>query len=267
MDILKRSLAPITDGAWSEIDNQAKDILISNLTARKLIDVSKPQGFGFSAVSFGRLHIPANQKSNGVSYGIHKVQPLIETRIAFELEIWELDNYVRGAKDIELDAVVKASKKLAEFEETAIYHGFKDAKIDGLIHSAGYDDVTFKISQANFIAAVANVVNNMIQNGINGPYKLAINPELWANLESGSTGYPLHRRLNEYVDDTIVFVPAIKDALIMSTRGGDAELTLGQDISIGYMSHTSEKVKLFLTESFTFNVLEPLAVAPLKSKK
>jgi uncharacterized linocin/CFP29 family protein len=42
-------------------------------------------------------------------------------------------------------------------------------------------------------------------------------------------------------------------------RGGDFELTLGIDYSIGYDSYTNEKIKLFLVETFTFNIYEPKA--------
>jgi hypothetical protein len=34
---------------------------------------------------------------------------------------------------------------------------------------------------------------------------------------------------------------------------------LGQDFSVGYASHDRDKVELYLTESFTFRVLEPAA--------
>jgi uncharacterized linocin/CFP29 family protein len=33
---------------------------------------------------------------------------------------------------------------------------------------------------------------------------------------------------------------------VLTTRGGDFELNLGQDVSIGYLSHTDSAVKLYL---------------------
>ncbi len=38
----------------------------------------------------------------------------------------------------------------------------------------------------------------------------------------------------------------------MSTRGGDFELTIGQDVSIGYDSHDADVVNLYFQESFTY---------------
>lgn len=49
----------------------------------------------------------------------------------------------------------------------------------------------------------------------------------------------------------------------MSCGGGDAELALGQDISIGRESHANRTVRLCFGESFTFHVLAPEAIVPL----
>jgi uncharacterized linocin/CFP29 family protein len=42
---------------------------------------------------------------------------------------------------------------------------------------------------------------------------------------------------------------------VLTTRGGDFELNLGQDVSIGYLSHTDSAVKLYLQVTFVFRVL------------
>jgi uncharacterized linocin/CFP29 family protein len=42
-------------------------------------------------------------------------------------------------------------------------------------------------------------------------------------------------------------------------RGDDFRLTIGRDISIGYLGHTVTGVELCLIESFTFEVLTPEA--------
>jgi len=54
----------------------------------------------------------------------------------------------------------------------------------------------------------------------------------------------------------------------VTTRGGDFELNLGQDISIGYLSHTDSAVQLYLQETFVFRVLTTeAAVALLRQQK
>jgi len=65
-----------------------------------------------------------------------------------------------------------------------------------------------------------------------------------------------------------VWAPAIEGAFVLTTRGGDFELNVGQDVSIGYLSHTDSVVRLYLQETFVFRVLtSEAAVALLPSKK
>ena len=49
-----------------------------------------------------------------------------------------------------------------------------------------------------------------------------------------------------------------------SARGGDFQLSVGQDLSIGYAGSDKETVFLYLTESFAFRVLERAAAVYLK---
>jgi uncharacterized linocin/CFP29 family protein len=67
------------------------------------------------------------------------------------------------------------------------------------------------------------------------------------------------------IDGPIVWAPVlVEGAVLLSTRGGDYELTVGQDWSVGYAAHDRTKVELYLTESFTFRVLESKAAILLR---
>jgi uncharacterized linocin/CFP29 family protein len=50
---------------------------------------------------------------------------------------------------------------------------------------------------------------------------------------------------------------------VVTARGGDFSLHLGQDLSIGYLSHTDSTVVLYLQESFTFQLLTAEAAVGL----
>ena len=52
----------------------------------------------------------------------------------------------------------------------------------------------------------------------------------------------------------IIWAPAIDGAFVLTTRGGDFDLTLGQDLSIGYLGHDAETVQLYFQQSMTFQV-------------
>ena len=55
MNDLLRDLAPISDAAWKEIDDQARQALTVELAARKLVDFVGPKGWQTSAMNLGRV--------------------------------------------------------------------------------------------------------------------------------------------------------------------------------------------------------------------
>jgi len=89
--------------------------------------------------------------------------------------------------------------------------------------------------------------------------------------ETSDHGYPVLEHVKRLVKDEIVWAPAIEGAFVLTTRGGDFSLHLGQDVSIGYLSHSETAVQLYLQESFTFLMLTSEAAvalaAPGKTKK
>ncbi len=66
------------------------------------------------------------------------------------------------------------------------------------------------------------------------------------------------------VKGPIVWAPAVDGAAVLSLRGGDFELHVGQDFSIGYTSHNESTVSLYLQESFTALLFSPEATVPLR---
>jgi uncharacterized linocin/CFP29 family protein len=71
------------------------------------------------------------------------------------------------------------------------------------------------------------------------------------------------QHVRRFVDGPIVWAPALQGALVLSMRGGDFELVVGQDVSVGYLDHDRNRVSLYLEESFTFRLLSPEAAVPL----
>ncbi len=67
-------------------------------------------------------------------------------------------------------------------------------------------------------------------------------------------------------DGPIVWAPGVDGAVVLSQRGEDFELTVGQDFAIGYLDHDAERVRLYIEESFTFWLLSPQAAIPLAHK-
>ena len=73
--------------------------------------------------------------------------------------------------------------------------------------------------------------------------------------EASDSGYPILEHIRRLVKGEIIWAPALEGGSILTTRGGDFALHLGQDVSIGYSSHDENTVRLYLQESFTFMML------------
>jgi uncharacterized linocin/CFP29 family protein len=266
VDLLKRKLAPILPEAWKLIDAEATRVLKLHLAGRKIVDFSGPKGWKEAAVSTGRLdliEVPELPKEVGI--GIREVQPLIEVRIPIALSIMELDTVARGADDPDLDNVVVAAEKMAAVENRAIFHGIKSAHIKGMFEASPHPTFPLHNDAGDLPRAILGAKDVLRRAGVGGPYALVLGPYLYDQVyASTDEGYPLAKRIEQQlVDRPIIRAEGVRGAAVVSLRGGDYELTVGQDLSIGYAYHTKDEVELYITESFTFRVLEPSAAVTI----
>jgi uncharacterized linocin/CFP29 family protein len=261
MDLLKRKKAPLTDEAWQQVDEEARRVLKLHLAGRKVVDFSGPHGWKLGGVNTGRLKSIGKDPAGGVSYALRQVQPIVELRAPFTMKIAELDDASRGADDLDLDPVIAVAERVAYAEDTAIFHGFKSGQVTGIIEATPHKPVPVT-GILDWPSAVVAALEVLRAAGMTGPYALALGLQAYDELDADSEdGYPLRRRLEESLRDvSLVWAPALQGgAVLLSVRGGDYELTVGQDLSIGYAAHDRTDVELFLTESFTFRVLEEKA--------
>jgi uncharacterized linocin/CFP29 family protein len=267
-DILRRSLSPITDEAWKEIEVQAARVLKGNLSARGLVDFSGPHGWTMAAVNLGTIHVGDSEPVKGVSWGRRETQSLIEVRTHFTLKLWELDNVSRGARNPNLDPLIGAARKTAIFEETAIYLGFADGGIKGIAQASTHKPILLSASDPDaFTESVEAAILALQKSGVGGPYALALGTDPYALVRIGDPqAYPLRKQVESLATGGIHWSPALHGGMVVSQRGGDFEMTVGQDLTIGFKSHDKDNVDLFFTESFTFRVLEPAAACELKVK-
>ena len=260
MNFFRRELAPISQAAWGEIDALAKRALSANLSGRRFIAINGPHGLDYASVPLGRLSLPEGESGADLAYGVHQVLPLIEARAYFTLKTWELDNLDRGAKDIPLDAVVEASRKIAAFEDKAVFDGFAPAGGGGLHQALAGQPIPISLDEAALVGAVAEAQGRLLKAGVGGAADFVVSAALWKFLARSAPGGTLRAVVEKQIGGRVVLSDWVKGALLAACRGGDVELTVGQDFAIGYHSHTDSEIRLFLTESFTFRVIAPEAL-------
>jgi uncharacterized linocin/CFP29 family protein len=119
--------------------------------------------------------------------------------------------------------------------------------------------------------AIAQALSQLRLVGVNGPYTVLLGADAYTALaETSDHGYPVLEHVKR-LEEKIIWAPAIEGAFVLTTRGGDFDLHIGQDLSIGYLSHTDTTVRLYLQESLTFLLLTSEAAvalsAPAKAKR
>ncbi|HEY5317014.1 MAG TPA: family 1 encapsulin nanocompartment shell protein [Solirubrobacteraceae bacterium] len=264
MNHLLRSIAPISDANWKELDDEATERLVPALAARKLVDFSGPHGWEHSASSLGRTAPLTSAPCDGVTGMQRRVMPLVELRADFELSRSELRDADRGAFDADLEALDTAAHQIAVAENVAVFHGWPGA-ITGIEEASPHERIRLGEVADDYPQPVAGAVERLLHNGISGPYALALGGEQYQRVvetaEQG--GYPLLEHLRKILEGPIIWAPGVKGAIVLSTRGEDFLFESGQDLALGYDSHDGEVVRLYLEESFSFRVATPEAAVAL----
>src|SRR5580700_7772209 len=264
MNNLHRELAPISDLAWAQIEEEASRTLKRYFAGRRVVDVDGPSGTQFSAVGTGHLHT-IDAPGDGIISRQREVKPLVELRVPFELDRQAIDDVDRGANDSDWQPLKDAAKRIAFAEDRAIFEGYAAAGIEGVRQGTSNKIAALPGDPAHYPDAVAEALTQLRLAGVNGPYSVVMGADAYTALsEASDHGYPVIQHIQRLVNEEIIFAPAIAGAFILTTRGGDFELHIGQDISIGYWNHTDTVVRLYLQESLTFLLLTTEAAVALK---
>jgi len=270
MNNLHRELAPISDAAWAQIDEEVARTFKRYIAGRRAVDVKTPAGTGLSAVGTGHLRSISGSRE-GVLVRQREVKALVELRVPFELLRAAIDDVERGANDSDWQPAKDAARQIALAEDGAIFEGYKAADIVGMREGTSNPKMSLPADVREYPDAIAQGLSQLRLVGVNGPYCVLLGAEAYTALaETSDQGYPVLEHVKRLVDEKIIWTPAIEGALVITTRGGDFELHLGQDLSIGYLNHSDSAVRLYLQETFTFLLLTSEAsvtlLAPGKAK-
>ncbi|MGH9496254.1 MAG: family 1 encapsulin nanocompartment shell protein [Candidatus Sulfotelmatobacter sp.] len=252
MNNLHRELAPISDAAWAQIEEETSRTIKRYLAGRRVVDLSGPGGTTLSAVGTGHLS-PIAASSDGILARQREVKALVELRVPFELERPMIDDVERGSNDSDWQSAKDAGRKIAFAEDRAIFEGYDAAGIVGVRQGTSNPQKSLPADVRKYPEAFAQALSQLRLVGVNGPYAILLSADAYTELaETSDYGYPVLEHVKRMVEGKIIWAPAIDGAFVVTTRGGDLDLHIGQDVSIGYLSHTDTSVRLYLQETFTF---------------
>jgi uncharacterized linocin/CFP29 family protein len=267
MNNLHRELAPISDAAWASIEEEARRTFEQHVAARRVMDLAGPQGPGLASVGTGHLS-DIDAPADGVIAQVRTAQPLVQLRVPFTVNRQDVDDVERGAQDSDWQPVKDAAKKIGFAEDRAVFEGYPGAGITGLRASSSNPALTLPAEARDYPNVVSRAVSSLRLAGVGGPFSLLLSADAYTMVsETSDHGYPIREHLTHVIDGDIIWAPAIDGAFLLSTRGGDYELRLGQDLSIGYLSHDADTVQLYFQESLTFLVYTAEASVALTAER
>ena len=253
MNNLHRELAPISDAAWAGIEDEARRTFKRNVAGRRVVDVVGPSGLTLAAVGTG--HVRAlDAPSKGVLLRRREAQPVIELRAPFTVTRQAVDDVERGAQDSDWQPVKDAAKDIAIAEDRAIFAGSAATGIVGIEPFSSNTPLSLPTDIRQIPDTVAHAVSALRLVGVDGPYRLLLSADLYTAVdETTDQGYPIRAHVARVLHEgEIIWAPALDGGLVITTRGGDYALHIGQELSIGYLAHDAEHIELYLEESLTF---------------
>lgn len=264
MNNLHRELAPISSAAWEQIEEEVSRTFKRSLAGRRVVDVVGPSGCALAAVGTGH-QTGIEAPLDGIRARQREVKAVVELRVPFELSREAIDDVERGADDSDWQPAKDAATRLAFAEDRAIFDGYAAAKITGIREGSSNPVLSLPADIADYPNVIAKALEQLRLQGVDGPYTVLLGSDAYTAVsEANDQGYPILEHIRRLVSGEIIWAPGIVGGSILSTRGGDFALHLGQDVSIGYQSHTDTTVRLYLQESFTFLMLTAEASVAVK---
>ena len=254
MNNLYRELAPISDAAWADIEQEARRTFEQHVAGRRVVDVKGPDGPLLASVNTGHL-TKIQAPADGVIAHSRESRPLVRLRVPFTVRRDQVDAVERGAQDADWQPVKDAAKKIGFAEDRAVFEGYPAAGITGIRQGTSNPVLTLPAEVREYPNVVSQAVSALRLAGVGGPFSLLLSADAYTMVsETSDHGYPIREHLARVIDGDIIWAPAIDGAFLLSGRGGDFELRLGQDLSIGYLSHDAGTVQLYFQESLAFLV-------------
>ena len=256
MNNLHRELAPVSDAAWASIEAEARRTFEQNVAGRRVVDVTGPDGPSLASVGTGppgrdraagrrrrrdpglAAHRAAARPAPGAVHGEQAGRGQRGARragpgLAAGQGRGPADRLRRGPGDLRRLPGGRDHRGQAEHVQPGPHPACRGPRVPGRGQPGGQRAPAGRRGRPVSRCCCRPPPTRWSARPPTTATRSASTwPAWWTARSSGR--------------------PAIDGAFLLSSRGGDYELRLGQDLSIGYLSHDSEFVQLYFQESLTF---------------
>src|ERR1039458_9933725 len=181
MNNIHRELAPISDSAWAQIEEETSRTLKRYLAGRRVVDLKGPAGTGLSAIGTGHLRTVTAPAKDIVARQ-REVKALVELRVPFELDRQAIDDVERGANDSDWQPAKDAARQIAFAEDSAVFEGYTAAGIVGIRQGTSNPKMSLPADVLEYPDAIARALSQLRLVGVNGPYVVLLGAEAYTAL-------------------------------------------------------------------------------------
>ena len=257
---LAREEAPIGPETWKVLDTAMMEAAKSELVGRRLLHIEGPFGLGLKVVPLQDTEVkPGLITSQGI--------PVSLIRTTFVLGARDLAAYERDGVSLDTTAVEKAAIECARLEDDLIFNGVAD--IPGLL----MEDNCNKSNLCTWDkvgTAAEDIIKSMTtldSAGFHGPYILALSYSrynlLFRHYPGGNLSEMEH--LKTMVTEGVFKAPTLESGGVMLAAGRQyATIVLGQDMTIGFVGSSGDKLEFSISESLVTLIRNPNAICILK---
>lgn len=262
---LHRDDAPFGGAIWEKIDEAVLGAAKGQLSARRLLHVEGPYGYGLKQINGTEQDLGEAEKVQVLG---SKVVPLALLRKGFTMPIRDVAAFEASEMALDAGPAALAAVAVAKLENDLIFNGHKGLGAQGLLNTKGVQSSKLKAwtnvgtAMDDLIAAV----NKLDAAGFHGPYALALEPErynlLFRRYEQGNQTEMDH--IKQIVSDGVVKAPGIKGGVLIATGRQYATIVLGQDLATAFIGPADGDYELAVVESVALRLVVPETVVALR---
>ena len=214
MNNLHRELAPISDAAWAEIEEEAARTLKRYLAGRRVVDMRGPAGVRLSAVGTGHLKDIA-APGDGIFARQREVEA--DRRAACPVRAGSRCDRRCGAWSATTPTGnrQRMPRRRSPLRRTAPSSmAMPPRRSEGIRQGTSNPIMTLPADVRDYPDAIAQALSQLRLVGVNGPYTVLLGADAYTALaETRDHGYPVLEHVKRLVNDEIIWAPAIAGAL------------------------------------------------------
>ena len=267
MNNLHRELAPISDAAWSQIEEEATRTLKRHLAGATRGGRPRAGRVRACQPSAPATSPDSTRPATAVAARLREVQPLVELRVA--VRAGPAGDRRRGARRAGLRLAAGQGRRPAARVRRGPRHLRRLRRRRHPGHPPGHSNPVDRAARR----CARRTRTRSPRRSASCGWSASMARTAWCSAPTptprsarpATTAIRCSSTSGGWSSDEIIWAPAIAGAFVLTTRGGDFALHIGQDVSIGYLSHTDGAVRLYLQETLTFLLLTAEAAVALSA--